>query len=229
MMAVRCGADTVTACEAFKPMVTVAKKCIESNGMKDKINLVEKRSTDVVIGVDMKQKANVLVTEVFDTELIGEGAIGTFTHALNHLLVTDCYVIPDNAIMYVQIVDSPLCHDWNWLDLSKYGLKIPEEYQNLAGDAIFDIQLGEFNEFNALTEPLEAFRFSFSGKKPIAYNERNIVEAVSKQNGKANGIFMWWVLRMDYENEILLSCAPKWAHHSPNDMQVIILTNYSIK
>lgn len=24
---------------------------------------------------------------------------------------------------------------------------------------------------------------------------------------------------MDYENEILLSCAPKWAHHDPNNMQ----------
>ena len=220
MMAVMCGADTVTACEAFKPMVKVAKKCIEANGMKNKIKLIEKRSTDIVIGIDMEQKANVLVTEVFDTELIGEGAIGTFTHALNHLLVTECYVIPDNAIMYVQIVDSSLCHDWNWLDLSKYGIKIPEEFQNLAGDSIFDIQLSEFNEFKALTEPLEVFRFSFSGKKPIAYSERNIIEAVSKQNGKASGVFMWWVLRMDYENEILLSCAPKWAHHTPNDMQV---------
>lgn len=221
MMAVICGADSVTACEAFKPMVTVAKKCIEANGMKDKIKIIEKRSTDVVIGIDMDQKANVLVTEVFDTELIGEGAISTFTHALDNLLVTDCYVVPDNAIMYVQIVDSQLCHDWNWLDLSKYNLKIPEECEKLAGDAIFDIQLTQFNEFKALTDPLEVFKFSFSGKKPISFNERNILETVSKQDGKVNGIFMWWVLGMDYENEIILSCAPRWAHHTPDDMQVI--------
>jgi protein arginine N-methyltransferase 7 len=31
---------------------------------------------------------------------------------------------------------------------------------------------------------------------------------------------MWWVCRMDYEDEILLSCAPIWAHHTPNNMQV---------
>ena len=42
MMAVQCGADKVTACEAFKPMIQVAKKCIESNGMKDKITIIEK-------------------------------------------------------------------------------------------------------------------------------------------------------------------------------------------
>lgn len=71
MMAVHAGADRVTACEAFKPMINVAKKCIKENGMKDKIEIIEKRSTDIVVGVDMDQKANVLVTEVFDTELIG--------------------------------------------------------------------------------------------------------------------------------------------------------------
>ena len=35
---------------------------------------------------DMPHRANILITEVFDTELIGEGAIGTFRHALEHLL-----------------------------------------------------------------------------------------------------------------------------------------------
>lgn len=35
---------------------------------------------------DMPRRANILVTEVFDTELIGEGAIGTFNHAHKYLL-----------------------------------------------------------------------------------------------------------------------------------------------
>ena len=34
----------------------------------------------------MLHRANILVTEVFDTELIGEGAIPTFRHAHAHLL-----------------------------------------------------------------------------------------------------------------------------------------------
>ena len=35
---------------------------------------------------DLRERANILVTEVFDTELIGEGALGTFQHAHAHLL-----------------------------------------------------------------------------------------------------------------------------------------------
>ena len=34
----------------------------------------------------MATRANILVSEVFDTELIGEGAIATFSHAHKHLL-----------------------------------------------------------------------------------------------------------------------------------------------
>jgi len=34
----------------------------------------------------MAERANVLVTEVFDTELIGEGALSTFQHAHQCLL-----------------------------------------------------------------------------------------------------------------------------------------------
>ena len=37
-------------------------------------------------GGDMEKKANILVTEVFDTELIGEGGISTFHHAHKCLL-----------------------------------------------------------------------------------------------------------------------------------------------
>lgn len=75
IMAVRSGADSVTACEAFKPMAECCAKILEINGVADKIKLIPKRSTDVTVGEDgdMKERANILVTEVFDTELIGEG------------------------------------------------------------------------------------------------------------------------------------------------------------
>ena len=69
-------------------MVKCAREVIAHNQLEDKINLIAKRSTDVTIGAtgDMAEKANILVTEVLDTELIGEGAIGTYNHAHKHLL-----------------------------------------------------------------------------------------------------------------------------------------------
>ena len=80
MMGAKLGADKVTALEEFEPMYNCAKRVIAANGYSDKINLINKRSTEVKVAsktgareidCDMDQRANILVTEVFDTELIG--------------------------------------------------------------------------------------------------------------------------------------------------------------
>ena len=66
-------------------MVRIARQVIAKNGFSDVISIVPKRSTEMTES-DMPVKANILVTEVFDTELIGEGALVTFKHAHQHLL-----------------------------------------------------------------------------------------------------------------------------------------------
>ena len=53
-------------------------------------------------GLDMARRANLLVTEVFDTELIGEAAIATFNHAHKNLLTEDCLVVPTHGTVFAQ-------------------------------------------------------------------------------------------------------------------------------
>lgn len=88
MMAAKCQANTIFACEAFKPMAQCARKIIKENGFENFIKVIGKRSTELTVGVngDLPRRANLLVTEVFDTELIGEGALETFIHAHKELL-----------------------------------------------------------------------------------------------------------------------------------------------
>ncbi len=66
-------------------MVKISRQVISANGYSDVIRVVPKRSTDMT-ELDMITRANILVTEVFDTELIGEGALVTIAHAQKHLL-----------------------------------------------------------------------------------------------------------------------------------------------
>ena len=66
-------------------MVRIARQVITRNEYSDIIHIVPKRSTEMT-EEDMPIRANILVTEVFDTELIGEGALVTFAHAHKHLL-----------------------------------------------------------------------------------------------------------------------------------------------
>lgn len=103
MFAVRHGADSVTACEAFQPVAQAAKVIILDNGMEGKIKLITKRSTAIMVPEDLEELCNILVSEVFDTELIGEGALGVFIHAHENLLTPDVITVPYSATVYVQV------------------------------------------------------------------------------------------------------------------------------
>ena len=48
-------------------------------------------------------RSSYIIFKVFDTELIGEGAIGTYNHANQDLLTPDRIVVPGRARMYAQV------------------------------------------------------------------------------------------------------------------------------
>ncbi|XP_064611177.1 protein arginine N-methyltransferase 7-like [Liolophura sinensis] len=228
MMAAASGADTVTACEAFVPMAECARKLIQQNGFGDKITLIPKRSTEVTVGKDsdMPRRANILVTEVFDTELIGEGAIGTFHHAHEKLLEKDCLVVPRAAKMYVQLVQSEKLRKWNQLLPIKIkghdDVRPPTEFSRCGGaPSLHDLQLDQVScdQFQPLSQPIKVFRFDYTGKSEIKFKDRSKLTVESLNDGRIDAIFMWWDLEMDPEGEITLSCAPSWGHPDPENMQ----------
>lgn len=125
----------------------------------------------------MKERANVLVTEVFDTELIGEGAIGTFNHAHKHLLTVknkntvwhfeieqvnkgpvcvffqqDSVVIPARATIFVQLVESEALISWNRckpLKINDHLIHPPNDVRICPGNgAVHDIQLAQLDQTN---------------------------------------------------------------------------------
>ncbi|KAG8041154.1 hypothetical protein G9C98_002142 [Cotesia typhae] len=173
---------------AFRPMAECAEKIIKNNGFESQIKLIKKKSTEIIVGEngDMERRANILVTEVFDTELIGEGALPTFKHAYEHLLET-----------------------------GKELIKPPSSVNKCAGSsAVHDIQLSQLprESFMALLAPQPIFRFDWSGKVPLVFNEINTLQCNAIASGTAHAVFMWWDLNMDEDKEILLSCAPVWEH-----------------
>lgn len=131
MIAAKHGADEVVTLEAFSPTSTVARKVIEANGYRDKITLINKHSTAFQVGEEgMKEKANILVAELLDTELIGEGAIRSYNEAHRHLLEEDCYCVPHSAEICVQIVNSKVASSWfRFQDFSVNGasIQVPED------------------------------------------------------------------------------------------------------
>uniref|UniRef100_A0A0B6ZTI7 Protein arginine N-methyltransferase 7 n=1 Tax=Arion vulgaris TaxID=1028688 RepID=A0A0B6ZTI7_9EUPU len=215
MMAANSGADTITACEAFQPMAACAEKVLAINGFKDKVQLLNKRSTEVTLE-DMGERANLLVTELFDTELIGEGAIESYTDAHSRLMEEDCVAVPAMGIMYVQAVQCELLKMWNTLHPIKLPngtvISVPTSCKNCTGAiSLHDLQVDELKDhLQFLSAPVEVFRFDFSRRSALHKQEQNKKVVSALQNGRVDAFVMWWDLIMDPQGEIVLSCGPCW-------------------
>lgn len=226
MMALRAGADTVTACEAFLPMANCAQRILEANGS-GQVRLIRKRSTDIEIGVDMPRKANLLVAELLDTELIGEGAIGIYNHAHKELLTDDALCIPARATCYAQVAQSTLASQWNSLKVlpnldGEILLRPPAQLLQCSGEAaLHDVQLSQLpeNSFRALSDPVEIFKFDFQRKQPRELQREHVLRLQLSDPGTVELVFYWWQIEMDDSSELLLSCAPYWAHPDLKQLQ----------
>lgn len=47
------------------------------------------------------------------------------------------------------------------------------------------------------------FRFNWSGKEPLLYNEKISIHTKSIASGTAHAIFMWWNLNMDTDSQVM--------------------------
>ena len=211
----------ITACEVFKPMAKIAQKCIEHNGFSDRIRVIEKRSTELDLDKDFQgDRINVIVAEVFDTELIGEGALRTFFEASKHLTVdsTNLRTIPARATIYIQLVQSLELENFHRLkDLSNQHrrIQIPDECRHLAGHTIFDVNINEIkDELRPLSRPTPIFSFDFKSiDSSNNFSEERILENITcEHDGQIDAFIMWWNLDMDEEGEIQLGTTPVWCY-----------------
>ncbi|XP_010960824.1 protein arginine N-methyltransferase 7 isoform X3 [Camelus ferus] len=230
MMAVTAGADFCYAIEVFKPMADAAVKIVEKNGFSDKIKIINKHSTEVTIGPDgdMPCRANILITELFDTELIGEGALPSYEHAHRHLMQENCEAVPHRATVYAQLVESRRMWSWNKLfpirvqtSLGEKVIVPPLELERCPGaPSVCDIQLNQVSptDFTVLSDVLPMFSVDFSKQvsSSAACHSRQFEPLAS---GRAQVVLSWWDIEMDPEGKIKCTMAPFWAHSDPEELQ----------
>ncbi|XP_022086434.1 protein arginine N-methyltransferase 9-like [Acanthaster planci] len=115
MFAVNAGAISVHACEESREMLKLSQDILTANEMQGRVHLLHKLSTDMAVSDDIPNRVSLVVTEIFDAGLFGEGAVTTLQHAWKHLLLPPktsspqtpgSYgrVIPARATVYAQVV-----------------------------------------------------------------------------------------------------------------------------
>lgn len=200
MMAARHGATKVTTVEEVSMVAEKAKVIIKRNGFADQIKVINKLSTDLVVGVDLEERADVLVTEIFDYGLLGEFAFKAIEHAKNHLLKPNAQLIPAGARVYAMLIESS------------------EIYKNHRVDTISNFDLSPFNQFSAynyigyhlaktdykaISTTASIFDFNFY---KIPGNESTPVEFNVTESGLCHAVAYWYELQLD--EDTIISTAP---------------------
>ncbi len=105
MMAARHQAASVVACEMSAPLAAAAQRIVTRNNLADRVCIVAKKSMRLAVGRELAQKADVLIAEVFDVGLLGEGFVPALVHARAELLVAAPILIPAKARIIAVLIE----------------------------------------------------------------------------------------------------------------------------
>lgn len=189
MMAARAGATTVFSCEAVPVIAEAATAIVAANGYGNRVTVINKMSTELVVGQDMPVRADILVSEILSSDLLAEDVLSTFEDAHARLLNEGATVIPRAAMAVGCLVESELLSNYAFVgpvsgfDISGFGplaaLRLPVH--------------GTMTAWNRLSPDIELQRIDLT--KPRHTEELRILEMPVTASGRAIGIVQW--MRID--------------------------------
>jgi predicted nicotinamide N-methyase len=214
MMAARAGARWVATCERVPWIAAKAAEVIAANGLSDRIKVIAKRSTDLQIGSDLKEPAEVLVSEVFGTMVLNEHVIPTIEDARARLLKPSAVVIPNVARARVYLAGGAALESRLFVDRA-VGFTLAPFNDFMSPRIWFD---AHHLPHDVLSEDVEVFRFDFT--RPLARADKRVIDVIDvtvTRPGRCFGVVQWlhldFVEGVSYENRpISRTTNDGWGH-----------------
>ncbi len=198
MMAIRAGAGEVIACEREPAIAEVAKAIIQKNGFADKVKVHALDSRLLRLGKEVSERVDVIVSEILDVSLLGEGMLPSIRAALRSLAHEDTRVIPAGATVMVQLIELPESYyDPGLQDVEGFDLREFDRFRQAGGRKTMYLR-SDHDYGSSEILPLRAFDFLRPGKaiseeEPEKFSIR--FENVEDKN--IDGILMWFELELD--------------------------------
>lgn len=206
MIAARHGAAHVTSCEFVPPVAQAAEHIVAKNGLSDVIGIINKRSDELVVneptqapeaGNDMPGRADVIVTEIVDCGLVGEGILPTLRHARSNLLKPGGTIIPQTARVMAAPIESADIWQLNRVD-DACGFDV-SHFNEFATSRYFQVRLSYW-PYRQLAEPREVLSFDFL-EDSLEPGEAMVTVPIT-HGGLCHGIAFWFELDLDHRNVV---------------------------
>ncbi|MDP6567145.1 MAG: tetratricopeptide repeat protein [Alphaproteobacteria bacterium] len=192
MMAARAGAERVTAVEMDATLADVARRIVADNGLADRIQVLNRLSQDLRVGVDLPA-ADLVVSEVLDAGLLGEGVLPTLRHAARQLLAPGGRMVPTGATVHGQLMALPRLRAVNPVaEICGFDLAAFDRFRNPA--AYRPITLAN-EEHTALSAPFQIAEFDFAEPPTTARWQQATIPITA--TGEAHAVVFWFDLHLD--------------------------------
>lgn len=201
LMAARAGSKHIHACESNPFLADIATRVIANNDLADVITVHACASQSLQIGKHMPQRADVILAEVFDSAVIGEGAIATYAHALSVLAQPDCITIPCRAeLRGVMVASEALWHQGAVAEVNGFDLRALNDIDpGMIGLDADRLPMRAVSD----TVTLMTFDFSMHGKTTALRQDSTLI---ANQASQVHAIVYWMKLWLD--DEIYLDNRP---------------------
>lgn len=213
MMAARLGARRVTTCETVAEIADAARRIVEDNGCSPPVTVISKQSTKLVVGEDMDERADLLVSEILSSEFLGEGVLGSVEDARRRLLKPGARIIPARgSIQFAlfggqDIQKNVRVDEVHGFDLSRFNAIVARK--QFVGRNDLGIEL--------LSDDTCSFFFDFVNTERFPQTEKKTIEVPVRRAGRCCGIIQWLRLELDdtvvFENHpSVKNPASGWQH-----------------
>jgi type II protein arginine methyltransferase len=187
MLAARAGAEHVYTCEAEPLLAEIAQENIERNGFGERVTVIAKHSTEVMPDKDIPQPADLFVSEIVDSSLLGEQVLPVVEDAKRRLLTPDALVLPSAVGLRGCLVGG---RSWNercrvgevhGLDLSAMNRVAPPRLPAASAQHELD---------DELSDAVDVLRFDLARGSSFP-SEENELTLTARRDGTAEGLLQW--------------------------------------
>lgn len=210
MMAADAGSNAVYGCEVNRHIGSAANRIVADNGYAGRVHVIDKDCRRLAMGEDLPRKADVVLFELFDCGLIGEGILHFLAYAREHLVGPDARYVPCGARLRAMLIESRLDRaagvDVNLLNPFCF----TPSYMNVDASRL---------RYRALSEPFDLFSFDFATATPEPQEVRILSAATSA--GTAGAVLFWFDLQMDEQRWLSNAPQAQPSYHWHQGMQYL--------
>jgi hypothetical protein len=172
-----------------------AREIVALNGLADRITVIARKSTELVVGKDLPRRADLLVSEILSSEVVGEHVVPSVRHAFAELLAPGARSIPRRAEAVAALVGGDAFARRQVAGVCAGGFDVTPFNDFLAPVAALDLAR---QDFALLSEPQSVLGVDFPprpgadsapGQFPLTFT--------ATAAGRAIGVAQWIRVELD--------------------------------